>query len=256
MPVDPADQVDAGHDVAPLVVAAHLQPAALPLVQHQEVVGLQDLVVELDEGEAGLQAHLVGLEGEHAVDREVAPDLAQEVDVVQGSQPLGVVQHQRLALGEIEETGDLEAEALAVGPDRLVGQDLAHLGLARGVADARGAAADEGDGAVPRALQVGHGEQLQQVPHVQAGAGGIEADVEGDPLALHQLAQARLVGALGDETPLLQGLETGQGQPSSCTRPSPGGCGRAARCGARAPAPSSRGSAGSPCRPPWSARRW
>ena len=36
-----ADQIDAGGDVAPLVAAAHLQHAAIPIEQLQKIVGLQ-----------------------------------------------------------------------------------------------------------------------------------------------------------------------------------------------------------------------
>jgi hypothetical protein len=44
-------EIDAVDDVAPLVGAAHLQPAAVALVQLHEVVGLQDHVVEFEEGQ-------------------------------------------------------------------------------------------------------------------------------------------------------------------------------------------------------------
>ena len=43
----PADQVHAGQDVAPLIVAASLECAAVRAVDVQKVVGLQQLVVEL-----------------------------------------------------------------------------------------------------------------------------------------------------------------------------------------------------------------
>ena len=47
-----------------------------------------------------------------------------------------------------------------------------------------------------------------RLPDVQAVAGGVEADVEGDLLGVQQLAQARLVGALADEAALLQRVES------------------------------------------------
>ena len=40
---------DAVDDVAPLIRAAHLQPAAVALVQLDEIVGLQNHVVEFEE---------------------------------------------------------------------------------------------------------------------------------------------------------------------------------------------------------------
>ncbi len=56
--VEAAAEVDARADVAPLVVAAHLQLAAVVAVEDGEVVGLQDHVVELDERQARLHARL------------------------------------------------------------------------------------------------------------------------------------------------------------------------------------------------------
>ena len=44
-------EVDAVDDVAPLVGAAHLQAAAVALGELDEVVGLQDHVVEFEEGQ-------------------------------------------------------------------------------------------------------------------------------------------------------------------------------------------------------------
>ena len=81
----PAAEVDAVDDVAPLVRAAHLQDAAVALVQLDEVVGLQDHVVEFEERQLllALEPQLDAVEGKHAVDREVPADVAQEVDVVE-----------------------------------------------------------------------------------------------------------------------------------------------------------------------------
>ena len=82
-----AAEIDAVDDIAPLVGAAHLQHAAVALVQLDEIVGLQDHVVEFEERQFlfALEPHLHRVEGEHAVDREVAADVAQEVDVVERS---------------------------------------------------------------------------------------------------------------------------------------------------------------------------
>ena len=77
---DAAGQVDAVDDVAPLVRAAHLQEAAVAAVELQEVVGLQDHVVELEEAQrlVAVEPRLDALEGQHPVDREVPADVAQE----------------------------------------------------------------------------------------------------------------------------------------------------------------------------------
>ena len=47
--LEPAPEIDAGDDVAPLIGAAHLQPAAVAPVQLDEIVGLQDHVIEFEE---------------------------------------------------------------------------------------------------------------------------------------------------------------------------------------------------------------
>ena len=51
---DAADELDARDDVAPLVVAPDLEAAAVALVELEEVIALEELVVELDEGEPRL----------------------------------------------------------------------------------------------------------------------------------------------------------------------------------------------------------
>ena len=78
----PPHEIDARHDVAPLVGRAALQPAAVALVQLEEVVRLQQHVRELgvrDPLLARLEARLDGVALDHLVDREVLADVAQEV---------------------------------------------------------------------------------------------------------------------------------------------------------------------------------
>ena len=86
-----ADQIRAGQHVAPLIVAAHFQTAAVVLEELQEVVALHQHVVELQEGQAALQTLLVALGRQHAVDGEQRADIAHEIDIVQVAQPVGVV---------------------------------------------------------------------------------------------------------------------------------------------------------------------
>ena len=77
-------QFDAGDDIAPLVRAAHLQTQPKRRDNSTEIVGLQDHVIEFEERQRLLalepQPHAV--HGQHAVDREMPPDIAQERDVV------------------------------------------------------------------------------------------------------------------------------------------------------------------------------
>ena len=91
--LEPAAELDAHDDVAPLVLATELQRAAFGAPQVQEVVGLHDHVVEFKEGDAAaLHAALHRVHGQHAVDAEVRADLAQQVDPAERGQPVGVVE--------------------------------------------------------------------------------------------------------------------------------------------------------------------
>ena len=99
-----AAEIDAVDDVAPLVRAAHLQIAAVAARELDEVVGLQDHVVEFDERQLllAVEPQLHRIHREHAVDREMAADVAQHLDVVELGQPLGVVRHHGVALAAAE----------------------------------------------------------------------------------------------------------------------------------------------------------
>ena len=111
----------AGDDVAPLVAAAHLQRHAVAVVELGEIVRLQTHVVELEKGKLLLagQSELDRIQGQHAIDGEMAPDLAQEINVVEFGEPICVVGHDRvvLAVAEADETGEGSAYARLVGLD-------------------------------------------------------------------------------------------------------------------------------------------
>ena len=117
LPFDAADQVDAGKDVPPLVVAAHLRRASALAEQHQIVVGLEQLVVELDERKPLFQPLLVGLGGEHTVDAEMDADVAQEPDIVQGQQPVRIVHWLGAAPVKVKVAVHLGVDAGTVGAD-------------------------------------------------------------------------------------------------------------------------------------------
>jgi len=61
-------------------------------------------VVEFEERQRllSLQAQLHAVEGQHAVDREVFADVAQERDVGEGVEPVGVVDHDRVGRAAAE----------------------------------------------------------------------------------------------------------------------------------------------------------
>ena len=185
-----ADQLDAGGDVAPLVAAAGLQLAAFLVVQVEKVVGLQQHVAELGEGDAFFAVDAVAhrVLGDHVVDGEMLAGIAQEIDQRQRHQPVGVVHHPgRVAFDfEIEEVGQLFLDRLDVGLDLLARQQLALVGLSARVADHAGPAASQGNGMVPKALQARQRNQRDQVADMQAVGGGVEAVIDGDLFSLQQ----------------------------------------------------------------------
>ena len=183
-PVHPPDQVDAVDDIAPLLGAAELQGAAVAPVQLDEVGCLHQHVVELEESQRllGLQPAADELQGDHLVDGEVHAVLAQEVDVAQPVQPLGVVAHHRVGgvATEAQERLEGPADAGDVGGDHRVGEHGTLGGLVGRVADLGGAAAHQHDRPVAGLLQPAQGHDLHQAADVQRGRGGVEADVGGD----------------------------------------------------------------------------
>ena len=203
-----AAEVDAGDDVAPLVGSAHLQVAADAPVELDEVVGLQQHVVELDERQLllALEPHARRVHRQHAIDREVLADIAQELDVVERRQPLGVVDHDGigLALAEVEELGKDRLDAVLVGVDLLDRADRARLIAPGRIADARGAPAHQRNRLVAGLLQPVQHHDRDQAADVERRRGAIIADVC-DNLALGgQCIEASHVRALVNEATLCQ----------------------------------------------------
>ena len=90
--------------------------------------------------------------------------------------------------------------------DIVLGQHLAHIGAAGGVADHGRAAADERNGPVARHLQPLHQAQRHEVAHVQAVRRGVKADIERRLSVVDQLADLLLVRDLCDQAARLEFL--------------------------------------------------
>ena len=193
----PADELRAAQHVGPLIVAAELHVAVVGLEEVVEIVGLHDHVVELQEAEALLHALLVALRPEHVVHGETGPHVPQQVYVVQVQQPVGVVDHLGLALAELDEPLHLALEAGGVVVDVLPGEHFPHIGAAGGVADHGGAAADQGDGGVPRRLEPLHQRQGHEVPRRQAVRRAVKADIKGCLAVVDEVLHLVLAGHLG-----------------------------------------------------------
>ena len=143
-----------------------------------EVVGLHDHVVELKEGKPLLHALLIALGAQHIVHGEARAHLAQQLNIVEIQQPVSVVDHDGLALAEVDEALHLALEALGVVVNIFLGEHLAHIRAARGVADHGRAAADERDRLVARHLETLHQRQRHKVAGRQAVGRAVKADVE------------------------------------------------------------------------------
>ena len=101
---------------------------------------------------------------------------------------------------EVEELLELAPDALEVGLQRLLAQERPLLGLAPRVADEPGPPAGHGDGPVPGQLQPAQIADLQQMAHVQAVGGRIEAAVGGQLIGVQPLLELG-VGQLVDQSP-------------------------------------------------------
>ena len=194
-PLAPPDQVDPGGDVAPLVGAADLELAPERLVEVPEVVGLQEHVAELGEGDAVLALHPGPhrLLGQHRVDGDVLAHVAEELEDPDRLGPVAVVDQAGLGrpVGEVE-------QALELGLDG--GQVVRRASRGRAGCAPRSdrpgspimpvAPAGEGDRPVAGVLEPPQQQQRHQVADVQAVGGGVEPGVERD----RTLGQARPQG--------------------------------------------------------------
>ena len=174
--------------------------------QLQEIVGLHHHVVELEQRQRllALQPQLHRIEGEHAVDGEMRAEIAQERDVAELVQPLGVVDQQRAAGAEVEELGERPLDAALVGVDLRLGQQLPAFILARRVADLGRAATHQRDRPVAGLLQVAQHHDADQIADMQAVGGAVVADIGGDDAVGRQRVERRQIGALMDEAARLQ----------------------------------------------------
>ena len=199
-----ANQLRAAEHIRPLVVAAELHVAAVMLEQVVKIIRLHDHVVELEERQALFHALLVALGAQHVVDREACANVAQQLDIVELQQPVRVIDHDGLALAEVDEAFHLLFEAVAVVLDDLRRHHRAHVRPAGGVSDIACAAANEDDGAISRHLEPLHEAKCHEMADVQRVRRGVKANVECGLAVIDHFANFRLVGHLRDEPARLQ----------------------------------------------------
>ena len=206
-----AAEIDAVDDVAPLVGAAHLQAAADAPRQFDEVVGLADHVVELDEAHLllALEPQPHRIHRQHAVDREMPADVAQHLDPVELGQPFGIVEHDRVAgAGAVaQHLGEHAADLALLASISSTRAHRARFVLAGGVADHGGAAAHQRDRLVAALLQPVQHHHGQVVADVQRRRGAVVADIGGRLALGGERVEALEIGTLVDEAAFLQHIE-------------------------------------------------
>ena len=160
----------------------------------QEIVGLQQQVAELGEGDAvfTLETPMHRLLLQHVVDGEVLAGLAQEVEQTDRPQPVDVVDDARgvPSAFKVEKVLKLWANARHMHVDLLRREQIALLRLAARIADHAGSAADHRNRGVPGALHARKPHQGQHVSDVQTRRRRIEARIHSDGLGREQFAQS------------------------------------------------------------------
>ena len=148
--------------------------------------------------------------GEHPVDREVLADVAEEVDRRERRGPVVVVDHRRRVVAlEAEERLDLRTDPLGPVLHRVERVERPLPGLL-GVADHAGGAADQRVRRVAGVLEPAGGHQLDQVAHVEARRGRVEADIEPDAALGQRGAQRVAIRGVGEQAAPLQVVEEGR----------------------------------------------
>ena len=156
--MQPAGEIHAAGDIAPLIVAADLQGAAETLVEHGEILGLQQGIGELGERDPLIRAGQPlahRFPRQHGVDREVLADVPQKIEGGHLPHPVGVVdQHRgRQPLARGQQCLDLGRQA---GHPALHGFGAVEAALGRleaGIADKAGGSAHQGHRGVARQLE-------------------------------------------------------------------------------------------------------
>ena len=170
-------------------------------VEAQEVVGLQQHVAELGVGDAllgSLEAGLDRLLGHHLVDGEVLADVAQVLEHRQRAEPVGVVEQQGPALGQVEEPPQLGPDALEVGGESRGSSSLRSSYLPPGSPIMPVPPPASAMGRWPALLEPAQVAELEQVAHVEAVGRRVEAGVEGEARLVETFRQVG-VGHLVDQ---------------------------------------------------------
>ena len=170
---------------------------------------MQDHVVELEKRQrlVAIEAQADRIHRQHAIDREVPADVAQQRYVEQRVEPVGVVRHDGRPAGiraELDEIGEAALDRLHVGVDLIGRQQLAGLVATGRISDLGRAAAHQRDRLVAGLLQPAQDHDRDEMADMQRIGGAVVADIRGQ-FAGGGLAVERFgVGALVHESAFLE----------------------------------------------------
>ncbi len=150
------------------------------MMQFPEVVALHNHIVEFKKGQALFPTLFEAFCSKHTVNGKVYTNLAQQLNIVQIQQPVGVIGDNGFVFTEVNKTAHLLFEAGDVVRDKFRREHLAHFVLAAGVTDHTSAAAQKYDGTMACALHMAHHHQGDKVTYMQTIGGGVEAYIKSD----------------------------------------------------------------------------
>lgn len=183
------NEIVARHQITQLVAAAELNLAAVHLVEVVEVIRLEHLVGELGQAHAvrALQPGLHAVPTQHGAHPEVPPDLRQEAhhvpvlvpaQVVQyshGAQLPGAILEIELVVGE--NPLDALPDAAGVLLRSLRGQTLPLARFPARVSDLRRGSSEHSQDVMAGIPEVQEADESEQIAHMEAVGGGVEAAV-------------------------------------------------------------------------------
>ncbi len=130
--------------------------------------------------------------------------IPQQLNVVQLTKPVTVVDDEGFVLAEVNEPCHLLLELVAVVLNILIGQHLTHIGTARGITYGAGTTTYQADRTMASPLHMGHDHQAQEMAYMKAVCRWIKAYIKGDLFIGQHVANFFLIGALGNIAPFLQ----------------------------------------------------
>ena len=108
----------------------------------------------------------------------MSTNIPDKLNVVQISQPVGIVYHHSLVFTKLDETAHLLLKALTVVIDGLFGHHASHVGSSGRIAYHSGSATDQCNRFVSCHLKPLHQAQSHEMPHMQTVCSRIKTDVK------------------------------------------------------------------------------